>query len=65
MLKEKLSQKACKASVRAGNELSDDEIDLLLSLMQKNNMTLSCPHGRPAVISITKNELEKWFKRKV
>lgn len=65
LLKEKLSQKACKASVRAGNELSDDEIDLLLSLMQKNNMTLSCPHGRPAVISITKNELEKWFKRKV
>ncbi len=65
LLKEKLSQKACKASVRAGNELSDDEIDLLLSLMQNNNMTLSCPHGRPAVISITKNELEKWFKRKV
>ena len=65
LLKEKLSQKACKASVRAGNKLGKEEIDLLLTLMQQNNMTLSCPHGRPAVIEITKTELEKWFKRKV
>ncbi|MGN1207937.1 MAG: DNA mismatch repair endonuclease MutL [Christensenellales bacterium] len=65
MLKEKLAQKACKASVKAGNKLGKTEIDMLLGLMQKNNMTLSCPHGRPAVVEITKNELEKWFKRKV
>lgn len=65
LLKEKLSQKACKASIKAGNKLSKDEIELLLNLMQKNNMTLSCPHGRPAVIEISKTELEKWFKRKV
>lgn len=65
LLKEKLSQKACKASVRAGNKLSENEIDMLLSLMQKNNMTLACPHGRPACVEISKTELEKWFKRKV
>lgn len=65
LLKEKLSQKACKASIKAGYKLKNDEIDLLLSIMQKSNMTLSCPHGRPAVIEITKSELEKWFKRKL
>lgn len=65
ILKEKLSQKACKASVRAGDKLSEKEIELLLELMKESNMTLSCPHGRPAVIEITKNELEKWFKRKI
>ncbi len=65
ILKEKLSQKACKASVRAGDSLSEDEIVCLLKLMKENDMTLACPHGRPAVIEITKNELEKWFKRKV
>ncbi len=65
LLKEKLSQKACKASIKAGYKLKDSEINLLLDIMQKNNMTLSCPHGRPAVIEITKTELEKWFKRKV
>lgn len=65
ILKEKLSQKACKASVRAGDKLSEKEILVLLNIMKENNMTLACPHGRPAVIEITKNELEKWFKRKV
>ncbi len=65
ILKEKLSQKACKASVRAGDKLSEKEILVLLNIMKENNMTLACPHGRPAVIEITRNELEKWFKRKV
>lgn len=65
ILKEKLSQKACKASVRAGDKLSENDIQILLNIMKENNMTLACPHGRPAVIEITKNELEKWFKRKV
>ncbi|MBE5746078.1 MAG: DNA mismatch repair endonuclease MutL [Clostridiales bacterium] len=65
LLKEKLSQKACKASVRAGDKLSSEDIEILLNKMKKNNMTLSCPHGRPAIIEITQSELEKSFKRKV
>lgn len=65
LLKEKLSQKACKASVKAGDKLTNEDIELLLNKMKQNNMTLFCPHGRPAIIEITKNEIEKSFKRKV
>ncbi len=65
LLKENLSQKACKASVKAGDKLTDKDIEILLNKMIENNMTLSCPHGRPACVEITKTELEKWFKRKV
>lgn len=65
ILKEKISQKACKASVRAGDKLSKEDIELLLNKMKENNMTLSCPHGRPCIIELSKNELEKWFKRKL
>lgn len=65
LLKEKLSQKACKASVKAGNKLSNSDIEILLNKMEKSNMTLACPHGRPAIIEITKTEIEKFFKRKV
>lgn len=65
ILKEKLSQKACKASVKAGDKLSNQDIEILLNQMINSNMTLACPHGRPAIIEITKNEIEKSFKRKV
>ena len=65
VLKEHICQKACKASVRAGDKLSEKDIEILLNTMKENNMILACPHGRPAVIQITQNELEKWFKRKV
>lgn len=65
ILRHNLATMACKASVRAGDNLTDADIRLLISKMKENNMVLQCPHGRPAVIEITKSELEKWFKRKV
>lgn len=65
ILRHNLATMACKASVKAGDSLSENDIKLLISKMKENNMTLQCPHGRPAVIEITKTELEKWFKRKV
>lgn len=54
---------ACKAAVKAGNVLSDVEIEKLLELLKENNNTLLCPHGRPVVIMFTEKELEKMFKR--
>ena len=63
LIKDKLAQMACKASVRAGDKLSYSDIELLIKKLNENETKLLCPHGRPAVIEITKTELEKWFKR--
>ena len=60
-VRDKIAQKACKAAVKAGDELSVNEIRALLSFMKKS--TLRCPHGRPIVLKFSKTEVEKWFKR--
>ncbi len=62
LLREKLSQKACKAAIKAGKILSGDEIDILLKML-KNDVTLRCPHGRPITVKISRTEIDKWFKR--
>lgn len=58
-----LKQASCKAAVKAGNNLSRLEVITLFDLMEKTNMTLLCPHGRPVVVEVTRKEMDKWFKR--
>lgn len=62
VIRERLCQRACKAAIKAGDELDKSEIDALLAKLA-GNMGLKCPHGRPIAIKITKMEIEKWFKR--
>lgn len=62
MLHEKLAQKACKAAIKSGKVLSQDEIECLISML-KSDVSLRCPHGRPILIKITRTEIDKWFKR--
>ena len=62
LLIDKLAQKACKSAIKAGDKLSQIEIDVLLEKL-KENVGIKCPHGRPVVIKITKMEIDKWFKR--
>lgn len=59
---ETLMLMACKASVKAGDTLSGEEAEWLFA---KQNRTgpLTCPHGRPIMLSFTKKELERLFKR--
>ena len=59
---EKIAQKACKSAIKAGDKLSDLEIQTLTEQL-KNNLGLKCPHGRPVAIKITRMEIDKWFKR--
>lgn len=61
ILNEKLCQTACKHSIRAGDEVSKQEIAYLIDKM-KDGVAL-CPHGRPIIVKISKKELEKMFKR--
>ena len=62
LLKEKIAQKACKASIKAGDKLSKNDTEILLNML-KGNLGLKCPHGRPICVKISKTEIEKWFKR--
>lgn len=63
-LKERLMQAACKAAVKGEiDDLSQSEIDALLSEMTERGITMFCPHGRPIAVGFTKKEIEKWFKR--
>ena len=59
----KLMQLACKSAVKAGDKLSDANIKKLLQLIVKEQIPLSCPHGRPILIRLTSHELEVRFKR--
>lgn len=54
---------ACKASIKANHALSKVEIDTLLERLNKCNNPYTCPHGRPAIINISCEELERMFER--
>ncbi|MGM0379154.1 MAG: DNA mismatch repair endonuclease MutL [Bacillota bacterium] len=61
---DKIIQKSCKSAIKASDKLDFLEIKELINLLKKLNDPYTCPHGRPIIISITKDELEKKFKRK-
>ncbi len=63
LLSEILNMAACKAAVKAGRKLSADEVKHLLAEKQRLKIANRCPHGRPTVITFTKDQLQKQFKR--
>lgn len=63
LLDEVLNMTACKAAIKAGQKLTDDEIQQLLADRQRFESTHRCPHGRPTTITFSVSELEKQFKR--
>ncbi len=63
LLDEVLNMTACKAAIKAGQKLTNEEIQQLLADRQRFETTNRCPHGRPTTIKFTVSELEKQFKR--
>lgn len=65
LLKDKLCQQACKAAIKGGESLSRRQIERVLQnyVDENGDLPTKCPHGRPAVIAITKQDVEKMFKR--
>jgi DNA mismatch repair protein MutL len=59
------AQMACKAAVKAGDELSVEKIEQLLKDLQKTTNRFSCPHGRPTSWLLDTLSIEKKFKRKL
>ena len=58
-----LLKTACKHAVKGGEALTEDQLRSLLDEMIAKKVTPTCPHGRPLVISISRREIEKKFKR--
>ncbi len=58
-----IMQASCKHAVKAGDVLNDLEIRSLLDAMRASGAPPTCPHGRPVLRILTKNEIEKMFKR--
>ncbi len=58
-----LSMMACKAAVKAGDPLTQEEIQALVSRKDLVEKSSNCPHGRPTTLRFTTKDLERQFKR--
>jgi DNA mismatch repair protein MutL len=58
------SSVACHAAVRAGDTLSQEQMQGLFNRLFECEEPYHCPHGRPTVITISREDLEKIFKRR-
>lgn len=59
-----LATVACKAAVKAHMALSKEEVDSLMEQLLRLPNPFTCPHGRPTVIKMSKNDIEKKFSRR-
>lgn len=60
---DRVATAACKAAVKGGNRLSLAEANTLIDELLSLDNPYNCPHGRPTIISMSRTELEKKFKR--
>ncbi len=63
MLVEKVASMSCKAAVKGNMTMSEQEAKSMIDLLLTLDNPYHCPHGRPTTISMTKQEIEKKFKR--
>ena len=56
---------ACKAAIKAGDKLKPEEMNSLIDHLFATQMPYVCPHGRPIVIKIALEELDRRFGRPV
>lgn len=54
---------ACKASIKANTSITMEEANNLIEDLRNCDNPFNCPHGRPTIITYTKSDLEKMFKR--
>ena len=63
LIASKLASMSCKAAIKGGQKISFQEAYALVSQLLTLENPYACPHGRPTIITMTKYELEKKFKR--
>jgi len=56
---------ACKSrAIKANEKLSPEEMEHLVSSLEKTRQSFTCPHGRPTTITFTMHDIERHFKRR-
>lgn len=63
VVEEKLATMACKSAVKGNHSFSFVEMEALIDELLTLDNPYNCPHGRPTIISMSKYEIEKKFKR--
>lgn len=63
LVKAKLISAACKHAIKAGDRIQEHELHALLKEYLKEEIPLTCPHGRPVMVRLSKRDIEKDFKR--
>lgn len=63
LITDKIASLSCKAAVKGNHKMSFQEADALMDQLMELDNPYACPHGRPTMISMSKYELEKKFKR--
>ncbi|MDK2808416.1 MAG: mismatch repair protein MutL [Clostridiales bacterium] len=63
ILLEKIATLSCKAAVKGNTRLSEQEAHALIDELLTLENPYHCPHGRPTIVSMSKYEIEKKFKR--
>ncbi len=61
--RERIIQSACKHAIKAGQALSQREISQLFEAFDTGGIPMTCPHGRPVMVTVQSRELQKLFKR--
>lgn len=63
LILEKVASMSCKAAIKGGNHISRTEAEHLIDELLTLDNPYHCPHGRPTIISMSRYEIEKKFKR--
>jgi len=60
----RLATEACRASVKAGDRLTQEEKQGLIEGFRRMRPPYTCPHGRPIITELTLHQMEKSFRRR-
>lgn len=63
LVAEKVASMACKAAIKGNDRITAIEAKALIDRLMELENPYNCPHGRPTIISMTKYEIERKFKR--
>ena len=59
----RIATAACKASIKAYEELTMEEMRHLIETLRFIEEPFSCPHGRPTLVKLTEKDMQKMFRR--